>query len=266
MLESVAYESYGARLQIRSNDPEILRDADQCAQQALIGHLKPITSGPFDIVIDLIRDGSLYRMERNGEYMSSGPVEERSMKFLDGIIRISVGEYAKDLVILHAGAVAWQGKGLIFPADSFRGKSSLVSELVRAGAEYYSDDFAIIDRKGGLHPFPRPISMRTRDGRHDPYEVNPQDLRATVGRRAVPVRMVFFTEYRRHARWLPTVLSSGEGILKAITYTLPLRRDPDLCLKVLNTVAARAIMAKSHRGDARRTARFLLDFLDSVEK
>jgi hypothetical protein len=31
-----------------------------------------------------------------------------------------------------------------------------VAELVRAGATYYSDEFAVLDSRGRVHPFPRP--------------------------------------------------------------------------------------------------------------
>ncbi len=44
------------------------------------------------------------------------------------------------------------------------GKSTLVAELVRAGAEYYSDEYAVLDSAGGVHPYPRPLSVRQAGG------------------------------------------------------------------------------------------------------
>jgi uridine kinase len=42
--------------------------------------------------------------------------------------------------------------GIAIPGRSFSGKTSLVTALVRAGAVYYSDEFAVIDRDGLVRP------------------------------------------------------------------------------------------------------------------
>jgi hypothetical protein len=34
---------------------------------------------------------------------------------------------------------------------SYSGKTTLVSELIRAGATYYSDEYAVIDERGRVH-------------------------------------------------------------------------------------------------------------------
>src|ERR671929_229610 len=60
----------------------------------------------------------------------------------------------------HAGVVGWQGRAILIPGRSFSGKSTLVAALVRAGATYYSDEFAVLDERGRVHPFPKKLSMR----------------------------------------------------------------------------------------------------------
>jgi len=57
--------------------------------------------------------------------------------------------------------VAWEGKGIVIPGRSFSGKSTLVAELLRAGATYYSDEYAVFDKHGRVHPFPKDLEMRT---------------------------------------------------------------------------------------------------------
>jgi len=56
---------------------------------------------------------------------------------LGGHLIIHVAEHAPDYIFVHAGVVAWRGRAIILPGVSFAGKSSLVAELVRAGATYY---------------------------------------------------------------------------------------------------------------------------------
>ena len=65
--------------------------------------------------------------------------------------------------LIHGGAVACNGQGIVLAADSFHGKTTLVLELVRRGFRFLSDDTAALGRADRrLHPFPR--SLRVRPG------------------------------------------------------------------------------------------------------
>jgi hypothetical protein len=75
-------------------------------------------------------------------------------------VRLTVAEFAIGKVFLHAGVVAWNNRALIIPAKSFQGKTTLVAELVKKGAVYYSDEYAVLDEDGLVHPFPKKLSMR----------------------------------------------------------------------------------------------------------
>jgi len=66
-------------------------------------------------------------------------------------------------LLIHAGVVSRNGKGVILVADSSHGKTTLVLELVRRGFQFLSDEMAALGRKDRLvHPFPR--SLRIRNG------------------------------------------------------------------------------------------------------
>ena len=60
----------------------------------------------------------------------------------------------RERVFVHAGVVGWKGHAIVIPGRSRSGKTTLVAELVKAGAEYYSDEFAVLDAEGRVHPFP----------------------------------------------------------------------------------------------------------------
>jgi hypothetical protein len=65
--------------------------------------------------------------------------------------------------LIHAGVVSWNDRGIILPADSAHGKTTLVLELVRRGFKFLSDEMAALGRADGrVHPFPR--SLRIRPG------------------------------------------------------------------------------------------------------
>lgn len=262
---SYGFEAHDARVLFRSNDADFLQMAVSVTRKALLGQVHA-HRGPYDATFDLhVSDNGHYEMQRNGEHLSSGDNFELVRGYLDDIIRITVAEFSKKMVFLHAGAVGWKGKGVILPAMSHRGKSSLVLELVRAGAQYYSDDFAILDRRGRLNPFARPISMRSRDGRSSTYEVDAEsELGGSIGTSPIEVGLIMLTEYRSHARWRPRILSTGEGVLATLPFAIPLQRDPAKCLRVLNLVGSHATLIETPRGDAKRAARQLLDFIDKL--
>jgi len=261
---SAGFESYGTKLLLRSNDKDVLESVVKIARSALLGNIKSIHRGPYPLTFDLVGSRERFDFLRNGEPLSVGTPDIFSFRHLNALIRVSVAEFSRDLVFLHAGAVAWRGKGIILPGMSFDGKSTLVYELVKLGAEYYSDDFAILDREGLLHPFPRDISMRTREEDYQIYEVDPAHIGGTVGSAAVPVGLVFLTKYRARTRWAPTKLTRGEGIFQVLQFTLPIRQKPDLALQVLNATGAKAVFSTSPRGDAKAAATRLLDFFDKI--
>ena len=199
-------------------------------------------------------------MIQNGEEITSGGPRKLFFKFFDSIIRVAIAERAVDRVFLHAGVVGWRGKAIVVPADSFKGKSTLITELVRNGATYYSDEFAIFDREGLVYPFPRRIGRRTED--YIPYELTAESIGGTIGVDPIPVGMVLITEYERGAAWEPVILSPGKGVLEMIPFTLCLRHQPDFSLEVLNNIASNAIIASSLRGTAEKFAITLLNFVD----
>jgi hypothetical protein len=64
-------------------------------------------------------------------------------------------------VLIHAGAVARRGRGLIVAADSWHGKTTMVVEAVRRGADFLSDEIAAIGRADGrVHAYPRALGLR----------------------------------------------------------------------------------------------------------
>jgi len=65
-------------------------------------------------------------------------------------------------VLLHAGAVARDGQGILLAGDSLHGKTTLVLALVRRGFAFLSDETAALGRADRrVHPFPRSLSLRS---------------------------------------------------------------------------------------------------------
>ena len=169
-----------------------------------------------------------------------------------------VGQTTRTKLFVHAGVVSWKGRAIIIPGRSHSGKTTLVQALLEVGATYYSDEFAVFDREGSVHAFPRPLSVRTKV---TTTKIAAAQLGAKTGCRSLPVGLVILTRYKPGARWRPQVLSPGKGVLGLLQNTLVARRYPQLAFTALERVICRACVLGSARGDARETAEMIARYL-----
>ena len=64
-------------------------------------------------------------------------------------------------ILIHGAAVSKDGMGLIFPASSSSGKTTLAARLVMEGWDFLSDDLAAVDPgTGSMAPLPRSLGIR----------------------------------------------------------------------------------------------------------
>lgn len=245
------------RVKLEATSPELLRDAEQIARKALLDRLRILETKEAEHTFGFASDesGTLFLFQ-NGEQISFDSFRTRFFKFFNSMLRIVVAEHARDCVFIHAGVVAWKGKAIVIPANSFQGKTTLVAELVKNGAEYYSDEYAVLDKKGLVHPFPRDLSVR--DDRFVENDVPVADIGGKTGFDAIPIGAVLLTEYAEKGEWKPQQLTVGQGIMEIIPHTIPRNFNTEFSLKVLNTAVSDAIILKSPRGDARELAVKLL--------
>src|SRR5258708_16040074 len=67
-------------------------------------------------------------------------------------VQLTVAEHAPRRIFVHAGVVGWKDRAILIPGLSQSGKTTLVDQLIRAGATYYSDEYAVLDERGRDHP------------------------------------------------------------------------------------------------------------------
>jgi hypothetical protein len=128
---------------------------------------------------------------------------------------------------VHAGAVLWDGKALLLPGATHAGKSSLVAELLRQGATYFSDEYALIDSEGRVHPYPRPLLLR--NGSPEQFPVLPGECNASVGDAPVPVGWILSLEYQSAGTWSVAVVPQSEALLTLLRNTPHVLADsPDM--------------------------------------
>lgn len=205
---------------------------------------------------------SSFTVYNGGEESTTVSGRPEFIRVFESMVRIRVAELAPDHVFLHAGAVAVNGLALILPGKTRSGKTTLVGELVRNGAVYYSDEYAVLDTDGNVLPFSRPLSVRSGSSGSRRTDVTAEQLGGSSGDSPVPCGMVFFTRFAPEEIWLPRDLSPAAGMLELLENAVGIRHDPDKTLKVLNKLALRAIIAKSFREEASHSAIKLLKYFD----
>ncbi|MEQ1858222.1 MAG: hypothetical protein ABL963_17350, partial [Longimicrobiales bacterium] len=123
-------------------------------------------------------------------------------------VKLWVTSNTTQVVFVHAGVVAWSGRGLILPGRSHAGKTTLVSALIARGALYYSDDYAVLDHSGRVWPFPQ--SLAVRSGGDARVFTPPEQLGGRTGRGGIDVGWVIETRYEADSTFDPISMSPGE--------------------------------------------------------
>ena len=173
---------------------------------------------------------------------------------LEHLLLTTVSIYSKSLVFVHAGVVGWDGGGVLVPGRSGTGKTTLVETLVKAGGTYYSDEMAVLDSEGYVHPLARDLSLRKGDFVH---RVSPISLAASVGDRPIPVRLILSTSYRFAATWRPRPLTPSRALMTLFNNAVAARQDPERILSVIEKTVAGASALKGRRGEADQILKFL---------
>ena len=92
--------------------------------------------------------------------------------------------------------------------------------MVRAGATYLSDEFAVLDEDGLVHPYPKSLSLRSEAGTSQ-VDTHAHELGGVVAEEPLPLGLAVLTSYRAGAEWRPRRLSSGRGALMVLAHAVP---------------------------------------------
>jgi hypothetical protein len=183
---------------------------------------------------------------------------------LGAIVRHHVALHAPNHVFIHAGVVSAGDTSIVIPGSSRSGKTTLVAELVRAGAMYHSDEYAPVDPEGMIEPYAKPLSIRSAGG-DGPGALHPVPD-GQVATRPIRAGLVVVTGYEAGAAWRPTACTGGEGALALLRHTVAARTRPSHALAVVSRLAREGRVIAGVRGEASEMADALLDAAGVREK
>src|SRR5712692_4675918 len=260
--DGMTFISYGVRVGLRVNDAAIL--------PGVIARLppewKPSPAAVVDHLYSLIGGGekkdskvrrlnlaywNLLRVARARNF-------DEVLDAFESHVQLTVAEHAPRRIFVHAGVVGWKDRAILIPGLSQSGKTTLVDQLIRAGATYYSDEYAVLDERGRVHPYARPLGIRSPDSTRA-RKVRAEEIGAHVGSKPLRVGLVVSTKFKDGARWRPRTLTRGKGVLELMANTVSARSQPELALTVLPKALEVAQILKGVRGEATEIVESILE-------
>lgn len=174
-------------------------------------------------------------------------------------LELWVAEHAEGVVFVHAGVVAVGEYALLLPGRSSTGKTTLTAELLRLGADYGSDEYAVLDAEGRVHAYPRPLRLRTADSRP---RVPAAEFGAAVFVGSRTVAAVASVQHEVGADLTLRPLSAGSAVLRLFDNTVCAASRPAESLDVLvRATAAPFDGLEGVRGEARAAGPKVLNVL-----
>jgi hypothetical protein len=205
--------------------------------------LLSISSGPLQ---------GRFRLERNHSLLHSDVTESSLLLWLQQTVEEEILRHSPDFVVVHSGVVVYDGVAVLLPGQSQSGKTTLVRELISRGAEYSSDEYAVIESSGRIYPWPRALMVRDADAVQHPMPA--ADLGAGV--RSGPSRagLILFLQYDSDARFHVNPVSQSGALLGLLRNTPHTLADNPRILQPLTSVVTAAVAYEGVRGDAAEAA------------
>ena len=247
----LAFESFGLTAEVVVDDRRAFEDLPGARPPGW----RPAHRSGAEVSFRIMRDGTI---TLDGRKVSRADGDRAArLAVLGATVRHHLAEYAPAHVFVHAGVVCAGGVAIVIPGSSAIGKTTLVLELLRAGARYYSDEYAVVDGEGMIHPYPKPLSIRSDPTarRLDGMVEVPE---AQVGTDPIRAGLIVVTSYEQGSSWRPVARPRAEGALVLLEHTVAARSRPKDALAAVRRMAQQAQVITGVRGEASAVAQALL--------
>ena len=195
-----------------------------------------------------VRDGEPARLTDSASWVATDVDEPFALGLLETHLHGTVAFQRARPIFIHGGAVGYKDRMIVLPAAALTGKTTLVAALVRAGATYYSDQFAVLDGHGQVHPYAVPLRYPGADQFVAGQNGDQGDL---AGVAPLPVGAIVPTSYRPGAEWRPRQLFAGRGRVALMSQTVPAMDRPDESMHYIrHALEADPLVIESDRDEA----------------
>jgi hypothetical protein len=206
------------------------------------------TSDAPDISLHIEQGGEEFRLSKDGESFASSGQAIDLVPHLIHLLDEAVVQRLTALRAVHAGTVLVNGRALLLPGATHSGKSSIVAELLRRGATYFSDEYALIDADGLVHPYPRPLLLRR--GSPEQFPVLAGECNARVGNTPAPVGWILLAQYEAGSAWSITPVPQSLALVALLQNTPHALADSPELIEMFQRAVAGATCYAGRRAEA----------------
>lgn len=200
----------------------------------------------------------LHLLFRRGVLISAAYNLEPVLGALESDLDRAVGlRAAPDWVFLRAGVVGWRGQAIVLAGCTQSETSVMVAALLRAGASYYSDRYAVLDNRGRVHPYASPLWL-SAGVLANPVRYLPEDLGARTGVRALPVRTLLLPHYRTGVQPRLFPLKRSLATAELMNAAVGARQHPQVVRSAISRALARAWILEGACDETESTLNLLL--------
>jgi hypothetical protein len=201
-----------------------------------------------DVSLHIEQAEDEFRLSKDGElFLSSGQAIDL-VPHLIHLLDEAVVQRLVSLRAVHAGTVLLNGRALLLPGATHSGKSSIVAELLRRGATYFSDEYALIDADGLVHPYPRPLLLRK--GSPEQFPVVAGECNAPVGKARAPVGWILLLQYEAGCAWNITPVPQSLALVALLQNTPHALADSPELIDMFQRAVAGATCHAGRRAEA----------------
>lgn len=260
-----------ATVVVSIGDVVVALDLPDAARRAVFDRLgrvatvvDPVAPVALRVTVAAQADGSWRTTLSDGTEFSR-PTATAAGDRLGQVLHGQAARLTTTALYVHAGVVAFGDRLVLLPGRSGSGKSTLVAAALRRGATYWSDEYAVIDPTGLVHPYPRPLVLRSDGRRPARGPLEPERLGATVGTGTGRAAAVVVTTYEDGATWRPHRVGGASAALPIIDHTVLARRRPAATTAAAAHLARTATVVRGPRGDADIAAAAIEAWVDGLE-
>jgi hypothetical protein len=250
--DGFSFVAFGVRVGLRVTDPGLLPDLAERLPPGWGFSTTPRVHWMYSVasVPSRKKRGNLIHQLYTGKYfLTRGSDFSRIQTAFGTDLQVELALRSPRRMFIHAGVVGWKGRAILVPGEAGSGKSTLIRALVQAGATFYSDEFAVLDGKGRVHPYPLPLRIKKK---HGPGSISlpVQELGGSVGTEPLPVGLVLSTRYDPNGPGRMVRLTPGKAALELIANAVQAQTRPARVMEATGKAVKEAKRLKGRRGEA----------------
>jgi hypothetical protein len=247
-------DAFGCALQVSSSCAQGQTILERCVFPSLPRACSWAETPGLSIGIE--QEGEGFRLNAEGVTVASA---ERAADLVPDLIRLideSVLRSLCGLYAVHAGVVQLDDQAVLLPGMTHAGKSSLVAALLERGATYFSDEYALIDAQGRIHPYPRPLLVR--NGMPQQEAKLAEEYGAPTGTAAARLGWILALAWQPSEGWRVHPVPQSAGVLLLLQNTPHVLAEVPELVAIFQNAAAGAQCRQGYRGDAAEAAEEIL--------